>query len=364
MPRAKKQHLTRRKDGRYCCKYHGIQFMGNTEDEALRARDEYKEEELRGELASLRPTSVTEYALKWLPLYKQGISKKTYNDYAKQLDALVQTIGGMALDTVNVDDAAKVWEHYKGYSQSTIHRAKMLYVALFDAAIENDLCRKNPFRSKFAQPPRAPSGTHRRITDEEVNLIRNTPHRFQCAAMVMLYAGLRRGEVLALTKDDVDLKKGIIRVNKAVRYDSNQPIISTPKTSSGIREVPILKPLKPFLKAVKGSIAKSADGKMMSERAFRRAWDSYLNALSIAAKKEIKIRPHDLRHTYCTMLRDAGVDMHQAMIWMGHADEKMILRVYDHVGEERTKKSVKLLEKTLNGMQNGMQKKSKKQKNA
>ena len=354
MPRAKKQHLKRRKDGRYCCKYHGIQFMGNTEDEALRARDEYKEAERRGELASLRPTSVTEYALKWLPLYKQGVSTKTYNDYAKQLDALVKTIGDMALDTVNVDDAAKVWEHYKGYSQSTVHRAKMLYVALFDAAIENDLCRKNPFRSKFAQPPRAPSGSHRRITDEEVNLIRNTPHRFQCAAMVMLYAGLRRGEVLALTKDDVNLKKGIIRVNKAVRFDSNQPIIDKPKTSSGVREVPILSPLRPLLTALDGRVAKSTDGKIMTDRAFRRAWDSYLHALSIAAGHPVSIRPHDLRHTYCTMCVSAGVELHQLMTWMGHADEKMILQVYDHVTAERTKKSIDLLEKSLNGMQNGM----------
>ena len=41
MPRAKKQHLTKRKDGRYCCKYHGIQFFGRTEDEAFRAREAY-----------------------------------------------------------------------------------------------------------------------------------------------------------------------------------------------------------------------------------------------------------------------------------------------------------------------------------
>ena len=75
----------------------------------------------------------------------------------------------------------------------------------------------------------------------------------------------------------------------------------------------------------------------------------------LPAWKTLDIRPHDLRHTYCTMLRDAGVDIKQAMIWLGHADEKMILRIYDHVRENRTKNSVKLVEKSLNGMQNGMQ---------
>ena len=119
--------------------------------------------------------------------------------------------------------------------------------------------------------------------------------------------------------------------------------------------MPILSPLRPILKNRIGRIAESAHGEIMSERAFRRAWDSYLLALSNAAGHPVSIRPHDLRHTYCTMLRDAGVDMKQAMIWMGHADEKMILRIYDHVGEKRTQNSVKQVEKMLNGMQNGMQ---------
>jgi integrase len=93
----------------------------------------------------------------------------------------------------------------------------------------------------------------------------------------------------------------------------------------------------------------------MTDTAFRRAWDSYLLHLSRAAGREISIRPHDLRITYCTMLKNAGVDMKQAMIWMGHADEKMILRVYDRPGEYRAKTSVNQVEKMLIGMQNGMQ---------
>lgn len=391
MPRQKKQHLTRRKDGRYCCKYHGIQFMGTSEDEALRARDEYKEAEREGTLGF--NVTVGEYVQRWLPLHKDNVSVKTYNDYAKQLEKLLPVMGHLRLSDASVDDAAKVWTSYKGYSYSTVKRARMLYIALFDSAIENDMCRKNPFRSKFAQPPKAPSGTHRCLTEEEVNLIRTTPHKFQTAAMVMLYAGLRRGEVLALTMDDVDLKKNVIHVGKAIRYDSNQPIVSSPKTEAGVRDVPILSPLKPILGECRGYIA----GKEMSERAFRSAWQGYINALEcklndftqgkrwygktkahkarmemaavlreqgkeeeaklydLPAWKTLDIRPHDLRHTYCTMLRDAGVDIKQAMIWLGHADEKMILRIYDHVRENRTKNSVKLVEKSLNGMQNGMQ---------
>lgn len=357
MPRPKKQVLKQRADGRYCCKYHGIQFMGNSSDEALAARDEYKRLEAAGEAAQLRAPTVGEYILKWLPLHKGGVSAKCYNDYAKQLEALLPVMGSKRLPEVTVDDAAAVWHHFQGYSASTVHRAKMLYVALFETAIENDLCRKNPFKSKHAQPPKAPSGTHRALEPDEMALIRTTPHRMQLAAMVMMCAGLRRGEVLALTRDDLDFSTGEIHVRRAVRFVGNRPEIVDPKTEAGERDVPILSILRPFLNAAPQIIAPSATGSIMSETAFRRAWNSYLLALSRAAGHPVSIRPHDLRHTYCArFLRDAGVDMKQAMLWMGHADEKMILRIYDHVGEKRARDSVNRMEKLIYSMQNGMHK--------
>ena len=86
----------------------------------------------------------------------------------------------------------------------------------------------------------------------------------------------------------------------------------------------------------------------MTEQAFQCAWQSYCKALGFA------VRPHDLRHSYATWLRDIGVDIHQAIIWMGHADEKMILRIYDHPGTQRESEAKNLL-KTAFHMRNDMQ---------
>ena len=318
--------LKPRADGRYCCKYKNKRFYGRSDKEAKQARADYIKAEQAGRLLKQELT-VKAYALKWLPLYKSSVSEKCFNDYAKQREALCDCIGSKLLSQVSVDDAAAVWQHYAGYSASTIKRARMLYIALFDTAIENELCHKNPFKSKFTQPPRGTSGTHRALSESEIDLILSTPHRFQLAVLIMLFAGLRRGEVLALSADDIDLSAGLIHVNKAIRYDSNQPILADPKSEAGFRSVPILSTLRPFLVDHSGLVAPSASGTIMSEVAFRRAWQSYITALSSAAGHPVSIRPHDLRHTYCTMLRDAGVDMKQAMLWLGHADEKMILRV-------------------------------------
>lgn len=367
MPRQKKQVLKQRKDGRYACKYHGHWFMGHTSDEALAAREAYKLAELRGEL--IPPPNVPtvgEYIPQWLSLHKSHVSDKCHDDYAKQLESLLPVMGAKPFDQVTVDDAAAVWQHYLNMSASTIKRARMLFISLFDTAIENEYCTKNPFRSKSAQPHTGPSGTHRSLTADEIQLIRTTPHRMQAAVMVMLYAGLRRGEALALTVDDVDLKRKVITVNKSLRFVGNAPEIAPPKTAAGQRQVPILKVLHPVLATAVADhphkkdqpapvLFPSTHGEYMTSTAWKRAWDSYIHALTMAAGSPVTIRPHDLRHTYCTMLRDAGVDMHQAMLWMGHSDEKMILHVYDHLGDKRAADSVLLLENSLNGRQNGRQ---------
>ena len=114
----------------------------------------------------------------------------------------------------------------------------------------------------------------------------------------------------------------------------------------------------------------------MSESAFDRAWASYITALETSMNgchkrwygktkeqqailkaggqlppwRSANIRPHDLRHTYCTLLYDAGVDLKTAMKWMGHADQTMILRIYAHLTEEREKASAAALAKTVNDM--------------
>lgn len=346
MPRGvKQQRLKQRKDGRYCCKYKGKQFIAQTEREALAMRERYKADLLRGDL--VLPMEVSEYIEKWLPLYKSNVSAKCYADYKKQLDKLSAVIGQKLLANVSADDAAAVWKQFNGKSKSTVQRARMLYIALFDAAVENDYCRKNPFRSRVSQPPKAAAGSHRALTPEEIKLIENTPHKMQIPALIMLYAGLRRGEMLALTKKDIDLKNNVIHVKTAVRYYGNDPQEVKPKTAAGVRDVPIVTRLRPYLEKVTDRVAEWKKGETMTERAFRYAWETYIKALSAAAKKPVSIRTHDLRHTFCTMCVTAGVSLTQCMQWLGHADEKMILRVYDHVNKDRTNKSIQLLEKEL-----------------
>ena len=115
-------------------------------------------------------------------------------------------------------------------------------------------------------------------------MIHAVSHRLRPAVMVMLYAGLRRGEAMALNVDrDVDFSALTITVREAVRFDpSGLPMIVQPKTQAGIRTVPMLEGLANELQGINGLLCPSASGELMTESAWSRAWESYLNALGEA----------------------------------------------------------------------------------
>ena len=379
MPRPKKQHLVKRPDGRFRCKYKDQYFYGKTEDEALAARDEYKRREREQDFVNRQAVTVGKYASDWLPVHKASVKPSTFNSYVSIMEKITKPIEFITLSKITTDDIAVAYASIADKSASYIHKAKLLLTEILDSAVDAGYLKRNPCRASSVKAPKGTRGSHRALTAEEINLVLTTPHRMQAAAMVMLYAGLRRGEVLALSDADIDMKKGRITVSHAVYFDGNKPILSTTKSDAGRREVPILSPLRPHLAWVSGYLL-NRDGELFTEQAFERAWESYMDALSRQANggiarrwwgktkehkariaageqlppyKEISFRPHDLRHTFCTMLRDAGVDIHQAMIWMGHADEKLILRIYDHPGKEREADSKNAFETLIRGQFGG-----------
>lgn len=343
MSRPKSNHLTKRADGRFRCYYNGKQFMGRTEPEAKAKREQYKKSLLSGPRKDQQ--SVSQYAAYWLPIHKADVKESTYNVYVSILNRTIEPIAGAALADVTTDHISEIFSSMRGMSASYIHKARILLSAVFQSAVDAGYISKNPVTAPSIKPPKGTKGTHRVITSEERSLIMSTPHRMQFPALIMLYCGLRRGEVLALTADDI--QNDTLTVSKAVSFISNKPIISEPKTEAGKRTVPIPEIILPYLSGLSGPIAKSASGQPMTEQAFMRGWESYLHTLTKAAGHPISFRPHDLRVSYCTMLFNLKIDMHQAIIWMGHADEKMILRVYDKPGPERAEEAKKRLNSAI-----------------
>ena len=155
MPRKKKETLKRRKDGRFKCKYHGIQFYGETPEEAFAARDEYKEREQAGFTSRV---TVSEYALPWLERAYPAVADSTYTGLAIHLQHLIDEIGDKQMLDVIPSDIKRVYSvQYKGLSNSYIRSAKQLYCALFDSALADRVIQYNPARDKAAKPHKGKS---------------------------------------------------------------------------------------------------------------------------------------------------------------------------------------------------------------
>ena len=328
--------LKKRADGYYCAWYMGKQFVARTEKEAIRKRDDYRYECEHG-IERPKPMRVFEFAEKWLSTTKANVQDRTYNDYARHLERLTDVCGDKLLSAVTPMDIATVWKNCAGLSDSLIKKCKFLYVSMFRAAMENGYCRYNPAESSSAKPHKGTTGTyeHRCLTDEEIDLILNTDHPFRHGVMFMLYAGLRRGELIPLTK--ADIREGRIHINKGVSYQVNQPVMTRTKNASSRRSIPLFQPLQAIYDDLPdiGYILPGSRAKMCTKTVFNRTWRNYLESLSTAAGHPVFFRPHDCRVTFITNCRDHGVDIHTCMDWCGHTTEKMILQVYDRTSPAR-----------------------------
>lgn len=367
MPRQKRQHLKRRKDGRYCAVFMGKQFMGQTEAEALAKRDAYKRQMQEEGLIRENPT-VAQFAERWLPVNKTGVSAATYNISLLHMQKLCAVIGGLYVRDVRPSDIKQVYaEQYAGMSDGYIKHAKAIFTALFASAMEDGLTPSNPARAQTAQPHKGTKGTHRAITDEERRLIETvaTDHRMHAAAIVMLYAGLRPQEVKALRVEDVDFDKGVIHVRSFIHKSGNNhyTVDETGKTPKATRTVPLFAPVRQALQGKTGLVLAAGDGELVTRRAWEKAWRSYryamekhLNGMTAHRYAHLKdkpvwktftVLPYDLRHSFATWCRDNNVELHTCVEWMGHTDAQMILRVYDSVTDTRAQKEADRLESLL-----------------
>ena len=299
---------------------------------------------------------------RWLKLKKAKVSAGRYNTYIARYanleplyDCPITKLRTTDIQDIILNYAAEPSERTgKPYAKYTLTEIKNVAAQIIQLAISNRVLDYNC--ALMVEIPKAAKAEKRRaLTDEEQQWIIDTPHRTQTAAMIMMYAGLRRGELLALTWEDIDLQQGTITVTKSVEMiDGRSQIKDGGKTSAATRTVFIPKVLVEYLSNVERSrfslVCPSVKGTLMSDIAWRRMWDSYLNDLNLkygnwsacihtAGKRPSKFAPgkkpmlipritaHWLRHTYITLLYKAGVDVLTAKEQAGHADIKTTVTI-------------------------------------
>ena len=157
--------------------------------------------------------------------------------------------------------------------------------------------------------------------------------------LLVLYSGLRIGELCALTWDDIDLDNFTLDINKALSFDvdltTNKKIITEKhtKTSHSVRKVIIPKYIISFLKDLKqinktGYFIETTNNKRNKLDKYRLLFKETINKLNIE-----KINFHALRHTYATRAIESGMDVKTLSELMGHSSPFITQSIYIHISK-------------------------------
>ena len=374
MAKAKK-----RKDGRYCIQI----YLGRDENGKRKYKSVYasspaelkeKEVDVRMQLGQgldilSQRDSFSRWVDDWMRLKeKEKLTSRQMDNYKRTVKFWKEELQGYEIGQVRADDIENSLLKLidKGLSQRTIHLYRSTIRQIMRRAVGR-VIQINPVdQVKLNVSGRSPE-KRRALTDEEQKWIWDTPHRAQPVAIIMMLSGLRRGELAALTWNDIDFKNRTITVNKVMEYDSNgtPTLRNITKTDAGMRVVDIPQKLVEYMQKMPKEnllVIHTQSGEAMTGTAWTKLWRSYMRELNIKYGKRTtadlekmksskpgpkvfdmtipNITMHWLRHTFCTLMYFAGVDVVQACAQMGHADIKTTLRIYTHLDSTHKRKSV------------------------
>jgi integrase len=236
------------------------------------------------------------------------------------------------------------------YAPSTVRVHYRVTSSCLNAAVRWGVLDRNP--AKDANRPPGGSIVNRKnirplVPEEHERFVASTDDFYQTLVYVWPLIGLRKGEILGLTWDDVDLDGKRINVRRQLQREGLEPL----KTEQSNRVIFLSDNLVRRLKVWKvrcphgrlGLVFPTPGGASQHPTHFQKWW----NEARLKAKLP-DLRPHDLRHTYATWLLAAGAPVHEVQARMGHAKPSITLDIYGHLLGDATS-SADLLESWVLG---------------
>ena len=272
--------MVKRKDGRYQqtvtingkTKY----FYGMSKAEVFRKIREYKEEQEKGALFSA-------VADEWWDEHEPTLSPNSAKSYLPAKNRAIRRFGAYPIkDITPMLVSAFVADFVKeGYAQKTVNTQLMVLSLIFKFSVSHGYSLYNPARD-IERPKNLRKTKRNAAPKSDIQIIKdNADTEIGLLAFMALYTGLRRGELLALTWDDIDIEKRTISVTKSLYHQNNNPFIKEPKTKESIGVVPILDALLPHLHKGKGVVFHNEKGEYLTAREFKIMWEKYKNQTGI-----------------------------------------------------------------------------------
>lgn len=319
---------------------------------------------------------------------KKRLKQTTKDNYILMYNKHIKSsyLGNMSIKEICKNDILYIYENIsdnqtsdKPLSNGTIQyiQNNIVFPSL-QLAVDSDWIRKNPAKGCTKEYPYDALNKRDALSVEQqkkfVEFLKNDKvyGKYLPIVQLILETALRRGEILGLTWEDIDLKNNLIHVDHQLHYQSIKGkyrfTIGEPKTQTGKRTIPINETAlsilydvreKEYFNSIHSNICIDGYSKfvflnnqknnVIIPRQFGdsliAASQKYNKIESALAKKEHRkpvllplITPHILRHTGCTRMAESGIDIKVLQAIMGHKTANMTMNIYNHVDLQRITK--------------------------
>ncbi|MGN6179256.1 MAG: tyrosine-type recombinase/integrase [Mucilaginibacter sp.] len=287
----------------------------------------------------------------WKADKKQYVKKSTFSAYTLLIENHLQPAFGTKQSLEEAEVQAFVFSKLQeGLSQKSVKDILIVLKMVLKFGAKNKWIEYLPFEVQFpTEREKHQVEVLSRTNQKKVMTYVQEHFTFRNLGIyVCLSAGVRIGEICALTWEDIDVDNGIIHVRRTIQRiytidegtRKTELLIDTPKTKNSIREIPMNRDLLKMLKPVKRIVNNqyfvlTNDAKPTEPRTYRSYYQKFMQGLNIPVLKF-----HGLRHSFATRCIESKCDYKTVSVLLGHSNISTTLNLYVHPNMEQKKKCI------------------------
>lgn len=271
-----------------------------------------------------------DYVKDWLELYHDPKSGDRWKRECKFLLSkhILPYFGEKNISTITLNDVQKFFNTKASLSESTNKHIKYILSGVFQSAVEDGYMKRDLTKSTRLTISRKKTERQALELDDVQDILSNLnklSQQEQLLIVLLLFTGMRRGELLALRWQDIDLKEGLIHIRHAINFaNGNDPILKEPKSKAGTRDIPIMDELRPFFTPGKPEEFLFGRKKPLTACAYGILFKHIQSKIDMH-----RATAHVLRHTFTT-LSSEYLDPKTLQYILGHSKVDITMNRYAH----------------------------------
>ena len=352
-------NIRKRKDGRWEGRYTAgydqtgkriiKNVLGKTQTEVKEKLKAAISESQRLDVSKAGTYTVSSWVRTWYEVYAEPrIRPNTKSYYTNYIENhIIPGIGSIPLDKLTTIQIQRFYKHLldggrvdrieakkkpKGLAPKTVRNIHQMIGSAYNLAMEQRLVTKNP-----TQGCALPKVEHKEMKTLTADQLGAFFQEARDSGVYELYyldlaTGLRRGELLGLKWTDIDLDRGVLKIQRAISRQNGKVVEAPLKTKNAYRTLPLSADAIDVLMQQRRKTGNS-EWVFPSPTGGPMSPDSVLHMLQRVLKRAglPRIRFHDLRHTFATMALQNGVDVKTVSSMLGHYSAGFTLDTYAHV---------------------------------